>query len=116
MGKPAKPIRLMVSLLILKQVRNLSDESPVKQRSENLYYQYLGDEHQFHAGSPYFTEPIHDSKTLPEVLEQYERLTRKEALEVFVGRGYKSKSEYKSSKIYVPKPVKNSSKSKRQKT
>ena len=25
-GKPAKPIRLMVSLLILKQVRNLSDE------------------------------------------------------------------------------------------
>ena len=25
MGKPAKPIRLMVGLLILKQVRNLSD-------------------------------------------------------------------------------------------
>lgn len=27
MGKPAKPIRLMVSLLILKHVRNLSDET-----------------------------------------------------------------------------------------
>jgi len=27
MGKPAKPIRLMVSLLILKYVRNLSDEN-----------------------------------------------------------------------------------------
>lgn len=30
-GKPAKPIRLMVSLLILKQLRNLSDESVVEQ-------------------------------------------------------------------------------------
>ena len=28
-GKPAKPIRLMVSLLILKQLLNLSDESVV---------------------------------------------------------------------------------------
>ena len=47
MGKPAKPIRLMVSLLILKQVRNLSDENVVEQWSENLYYQYFGGEHQF---------------------------------------------------------------------
>lgn len=39
MGKPAKPIRLMVSLLILKYVRNLSDENLVEQWSENLYYQ-----------------------------------------------------------------------------
>jgi len=30
MGKPAKPIRLMVALLILKYVRNLSDESLVE--------------------------------------------------------------------------------------
>lgn len=41
MGKPAKPIRLMVSLLILKQVRNLSDESVVEQWAENVYYQYF---------------------------------------------------------------------------
>jgi IS5 family transposase len=47
MGKPAKPIRLMVSLLIFKQVRNLSDENVVEQWSENLYYQYFGGEHQF---------------------------------------------------------------------
>ena len=52
MGKPAKPIRLMVSLLILKQVRNLSDESVVEQWSENLYYQYFGGEHQFQPGIP----------------------------------------------------------------
>ena len=32
MGAPAKPIRLMVSLLILKYVRNLSDESVVEHR------------------------------------------------------------------------------------
>jgi len=43
-GKPAKPIRLMVSLLILKQLRNLSDESIVEQWSENAYYQYFGGE------------------------------------------------------------------------
>ena len=41
MGKPAKPIRQMVSLLILKQVRNLSDESVVEQWAENAYYQYF---------------------------------------------------------------------------
>lgn len=40
-GKPAKPIRLMVSLLILKQLRNLSDESVVEQWSENSYYQFF---------------------------------------------------------------------------
>ena len=47
-GKPAKPIRLMVSLLILKQLRNLSDESMVEQWSENMYYQYF-------SGSQIFT-------------------------------------------------------------
>lgn len=30
-GRPAKPIRLMVGLLILKHVRNISDESEVEQ-------------------------------------------------------------------------------------
>lgn len=47
MGKPAKPIRLMVSLLILKQLRNLSDENLVVAWSENLYYQYFGGEQYF---------------------------------------------------------------------
>ena len=46
-GAPAKPIRLMVSLLILKQLRNLSDESMVEQWSENSYYQYFSGEQIF---------------------------------------------------------------------
>ena len=47
MGKPAKPIRLMVSLLILKQLRNLSDENLVVAWSENLYFQYFSGEQYF---------------------------------------------------------------------
>ena len=38
-GRLAKPIRLMVSLLMLKHIRNLSDESVVEQWMENIYYQ-----------------------------------------------------------------------------
>jgi len=40
-GRAAKPIRLMVRLLILKHIRNLSDESVVEQWQENSYYQYF---------------------------------------------------------------------------
>lgn len=39
MGRPAKPIRLMTGLLLLKHIRNLSDESVVEQWQENVYYQ-----------------------------------------------------------------------------
>ncbi len=66
-------------------------------------------------GAINFTETLHDSKTLPEVLEQYERLTGKEAGEAFVDRGYKGIKQYKASKIYVPKPDKNITKSQCQK-
>jgi IS5 family transposase len=52
MGKPAKPIRLMVSLLILKQLRNLSDEHLVVAWSENLYFQYFGGEQYFVPKAP----------------------------------------------------------------
>ena len=51
-GRPAKPIRLMVSLLILKHLRNLSDENLVEQWSENLYYQYFSGELQFQCNIP----------------------------------------------------------------
>lgn len=51
-GKPAKPIRLMVALLILKQLRNLSDESVVEQWSENSYYQYFSGEDCFSPSMP----------------------------------------------------------------
>ena len=46
-GRPAKPIRLMCGLLILKHLRNLSDESVVEQWSENAYYQYFCGEREF---------------------------------------------------------------------
>ena len=36
-GRPAKPIRLMVGLLMLKHIRNLSDEAVVEEWSENLH-------------------------------------------------------------------------------
>ena len=52
MGKPAKPVRLMVSLLILKYLRNLSDESVVEQWSENCYFQYFSGEPSFTPGIP----------------------------------------------------------------
>ena len=51
-GRPAKPIRLMVSLLMLKHVRNLSDESVVEQWFENIYYQYFSGERSYACGVP----------------------------------------------------------------
>jgi transposase, IS5 family len=61
MGKPAKPICLMVSLLILKQVRNLSDKNIVLVWSEKrtvapLYFQYF-------SGMEYFTPKVPCSST-----------------------------------------------------
>ena len=37
-GAPSKPIRLMVGLLLLKQLENLSDERVVVQWRRNPYY------------------------------------------------------------------------------
>lgn len=51
-GRPAKPIRLMCGLLILKHLRNLSDESLVEQWSENAYYQYFCGIPEFVPGAP----------------------------------------------------------------
>lgn len=51
-GRPAKPIRLMTGLLILKHIRNLSDESVVEQWAENSYYQYVCGEQSFIAKEP----------------------------------------------------------------
>lgn len=45
-GRPAKPIRLMAGLLILKQLENLSDESVVEAWIQNPYYQaFCGEEY-----------------------------------------------------------------------
>jgi IS5 family transposase len=46
-GRPGKPIRLMVSLLLIKHIRNVSDESVVEQWAENVYYQYFSGEQIF---------------------------------------------------------------------
>jgi len=51
-GCPAKPIRRMVGLLLLKHLRNLSDESVVEQWEENSYYQYFCGETSFVRGKP----------------------------------------------------------------
>lgn len=40
-GRPAKPIRLMIGLLLLKQIENLSDEALILQWKRNPYYQYF---------------------------------------------------------------------------
>lgn len=40
-GRPAKPIRLMVGLLLLKQLENLSDEAVVARWVQNPYYQHF---------------------------------------------------------------------------
>ncbi len=40
-GRPPKPIRLMVGLILLKQLENLSDEDVVLQFKRNPYYQYF---------------------------------------------------------------------------
>ena len=64
-------------------------------------------------GAINFSESLHDSKTIPEALEQYERLNGAQPIEVFADRGYRGIKEYKSAKINTPKPEKNISKQKR---
>ena len=51
-GRPAKPIRLMVGLLILKQLENLSDENIVLQWKRNPYYQYFCGMHEYTPAYP----------------------------------------------------------------
>ncbi len=57
-------------------------------------------------GAINFTQTLHDSNTIPEALEQYERLNGKEAKEVFLDRGYKGIKQYKGATIPIPKPEK----------
>ena len=66
-------------------------------------------------GAVNFTQTLHDSRTLPVVLEQYERLHGKQAKEVFADRGYRGIKQYKDTDIFVPKPDKNITKAQRKK-
>jgi len=51
-GRPAKPIRLMVGLLLLKQLKNFSDEEMIEQWKQNPYYQYFCGFHEFQVALP----------------------------------------------------------------
>ena len=66
-GRPCKPIRFMRGLLILKHLRNLSDESLVEQGSENAYYQYFCGMQEFTPSSPCASsELVHFHKRIGE--------------------------------------------------
>jgi IS5 family transposase len=66
-GRPGKPIRLMCGLLILKHLRNLSDESIVEQWSENAYYQYFCGMQEFQPTAPCASsELVHFRKRIGE--------------------------------------------------
>ncbi|VVM26657.1 IS1478 transposase [uncultured Gammaproteobacteria bacterium] len=64
-GKPSKPIRLMVGLLLLKQLENLSDERVVLQFKRNPYYQYFCGYSNYMPGMPCnATELVHFRKRI----------------------------------------------------
>jgi len=86
-GRPAKPIRLMVGLLMLKHIRNLSDEVVVEAWSENNYFQYFTGESSFASGVPCeASELVHFRKRIGEsgielILKESIRINDKDALD-----------------------------------
>jgi IS5 family transposase len=64
-GAPSKPIRLMVGLLLLKQLENLSDEELVLQWKRNPYYQVFCGAREFQRELPcHSTELVHFRKRI----------------------------------------------------
>ncbi len=64
-GRPSKPIRLMVGLLLLKQLEGLSDEAVVLQFKRNPYYQVFCGLTEFQQGAPCdATELVHFRKRI----------------------------------------------------
>lgn len=51
-GRPPKAIRLMVGILLLKQLKNLSDESIVEHWKQNPYFQYFCGLNDYQASVP----------------------------------------------------------------
>ena len=66
-------------------------------------------------GALNFSENIHDSKTLPAVIEQYERLKEKKPKAIFADRGYRGPKTVNEVNIYTPKPQTNITKAQRKK-
>jgi len=72
-GRPAKPIRLMVGLQILKYIENLSDEKVVVQFKRNPYYQAFCGQTEFSLDVPCdSTELVHFRKRIGE--EGFEKI------------------------------------------
>jgi len=66
-GRPAKPIRLMVGLQLLKYIENLSDEKVVVQFKRNPYYQAFCGQTEFSLDLPCdSTELVHFRKRIGE--------------------------------------------------
>lgn len=64
-GRPAKPIRLMAGLLMLKQLENLSDERVVVEWKRNPYYQYFCGYKDFQTAYPcHATEMVYFRKRI----------------------------------------------------
>ncbi len=64
-GAPSKPVRLMVGLLILKQLEDLSDEAVVLQWKRNPYYQVFCGQREFQQTLPcHSTELVHFRKRI----------------------------------------------------
>lgn len=66
-------------------------------------------------GALNFNDTLHDSKTLPDALQQYERLTGKQAKDIFLDRGYRGPKTINQTNLHTPKPNPNITKSKRRK-
>ncbi|MEW8026704.1 MAG: IS5 family transposase, partial [Candidatus Thiodiazotropha endolucinida] len=74
-GAPSKPIRLMVGLLLLKQLEDLSDEAVVVQWKRNPYYQAFCGQTEFQQSLPcHSTELVHFRKRIGK--EGFERIFR----------------------------------------
>lgn len=86
-GRPAHTIRLMCSLLIIKQVENLSDETLIERWTQNPYYQYFSGEEYFQWQRPcdpsnltHFRKRIGESG-VKEIFRESVRLNGEDALE-----------------------------------
>lgn len=66
-------------------------------------------------GALNFNDTLHDSKTLPAALEQYQRLTGKQAKNIFLDRGYRGPKTINQTNLHTPKPNLNITKTTRNK-
>ena len=63
--RSSKPVWLVVSLLLLKQLHDLSDDQVVERRIENPFWQFLSGEHKFQWSAPFASSDlIHFSKRI----------------------------------------------------